>query len=333
MMNRRTLSAIFVAVFAVALVVAVSYAYYAYQMPTERTVTTTLATYTQRGTWQYQALLENNTFYNRTILMPGDGKLYEPILISVNASYGYSFTSSVAPTNLSNESVVSVRFQTSRWEKTLMAWEMEEWLSLDAQDENLNMYLNISLIRDLFKTIDTETGSASSEFNITITPVIFQRANIQGNNVTSVFSPELVIGFRQDAGRYVDLSPTVSTKQGSITTQEVVKIAEVESLRLMAVAAAVASLVGLLVALYLFFRSKPTFKADGADKIIAGIKDMMIGTNVVPEAKTVVDTGSIDDLVKTAEILARPIMHVKTPSEHVFFILDGETKYQFKTSN
>lgn len=332
-MSGRTLPKVLIVVFAVALIAAASVAYYYYQMPTERTVTTTLASYTQRGSWQYQALLENNTFYNKTILMPGDGRLYEPILISVNASYDYTFLSTVTPTATSNESVVSVKFQTSRWEKTLMAWEAQEWLYLDLQDEGLNMHLNITLINEIFDTLDKETGASSSDFNITVTPVIFQRATILGNEVSSVFTPELVIGFRQDAGRYVDLSPTVSTKQGAITAQEVVKVPNVENMRLVGLVGAIASAVGLVIGIALYFRRKPDAKAGAAEKAMAELRDMMIETTVVPEAKTTVNTESIEDLAKTAEILARPIMHVKAPSEHVFFILDGETKYQFKTSN
>jgi hypothetical protein len=45
----------------------------------------------------------------------------------------------------------------------------------------------------------------------------------------------------------------------------------------------------------------------------------------------VVETSSLDDLARTAEVLARPIMHSVIGNEHIFFILDGDTKYQFKT--
>jgi hypothetical protein len=40
---------------------------------------------------------------------------------------------------------------------------------------------------------------------------------------------------------------------------------------------------------------------------------------------------TLEDLAKTAEILARPILHTTDGEEHVFYIVDNNTKYQYAT--
>jgi hypothetical protein len=36
------------------------------------------------------------------------------------------------------------------------------------------------------------------------------------------------------------------------------------------------------------------------------------------------------ELTKTAEILARPMIHTKNGKEHIFYIIDGNTRYQYE---
>jgi hypothetical protein len=40
---------------------------------------------------------------------------------------------------------------------------------------------------------------------------------------------------------------------------------------------------------------------------------------------------TLEDLAKIAEILARPILHTTEAQEHTFYIIDNNTKYQYKT--
>lgn len=40
---------------------------------------------------------------------------------------------------------------------------------------------------------------------------------------------------------------------------------------------------------------------------------------------------SLEDLAKIAEILARPMFYTTEGGEHTFYIIDNNTKYQYKT--
>jgi hypothetical protein len=51
------------------------------------------------------------------------------------------------------------------------------------------------------------------------------------------------------------------------------------------------------------------------------------------ETKTTIQTESLEDLAKIAEILARPILHTTEEKEHTFYIIENNTTYQYKTKN
>jgi hypothetical protein len=330
-MVNRNLAQALVMIFVITTIVAALVTVYAYQQPVEGVETTTIATYSQSGTYSYLAELFPNIIYNTTIVGPGEGKLYEPILSYVNITFDYAFSGTPAPTNLSVTHYVQVEIASQKWTKSLTAEEAMDWLGLNTSEMAFSIFLNASSMNDIFKTIDVETSSTSSQYNITVTPHIFQRATISGENVYEVFSPQLDIVFRQDQGRFIDITPLSTVNQGSITDTVTVRNAWVDSLRLAAVAGIVISGIALVAALALYYRSKPSELRRSVEKMISPHKDIIVDTAQIPPAtNSIVETTSLDDLVRTAEVLARPIMHSVAGNEHTFFILDGETKYQFK---
>jgi hypothetical protein len=132
-------------------------------------------------------------------------------------------------------------------------------------------------------------------------------------------------------GRFLDITPLSAVNQRSITETVTIKNTWVETFKTAAIAGIVISGIALAVSLFLLFRSKSGEAPKSIDKMISPHKDIIVDTaQVPPVTKAVVETTSLDDLVRTAEVLARPIMHSVMGNEHTFFILDGETKYQYK---
>lgn len=330
-MVKRGIATALVLIFLVATIGAVLATVYAYQQPVESTTTTTVATFTQNGRYSYVAELVPNIIYNTTILRPGDGVLWEPILSHVNITFDYTFSSTPAPTNASLTGYVQVKMSSQKWTKVLSPEDAMNWLALDTSSLNFTAFVNSTMLYELFKKIDQETSSSSSQYNITISPYIFQRATVAGEPVYEVFKPEVIIMFRSDLGRFLDITPLSSVNQRSITETVTVRNAQAETFRMAAIAGVAIAGVALAISLYILFRSKPGEAVKSIDKMISPHKDIIVDTaQVPPVTKAVVETSSLDDLVRTAEVLARPIMHSVAGNEHTFFILDGETKYQYK---
>ena len=330
-MVKRNLAQALVIIFLITTIGAVLATVYAYQQPLESTETTTLATYSQHGQYYYIAELFPNVIYNTTILRPGEGVLWQPILSHVNVTFNYAFSGTPTPTNVSLTNYVQVEMSSQKWTKTLSPEDAMDWLALNTTDLNFTVFVNSTRLYEIFKIIDEETASSSSQYNITISPFIFQRATVGGKAVYEVFNPEVVIMFRQDMGRFIDITPLSSVNQKSTTETVTIKNTWVETFKTATIAGIVISGIALAVSLFLLFRSKSGEAPKSIEKMISPHKDIIVDTAQVPPAtKAVVETSSLDDLVRTAEVLARPIMHSVMGNEHTFFILDGETKYQYK---
>jgi len=66
-------------------------------------------------------------------------------------------------------------------------------------------------------------------------------------------------------------------------------------------------------------------------KIIAPYRELITETTEPPpDTPTTINVNTLEDLAKTAEILARPILHTQEGPQHTFYIIDQDTKYQSK---
>ena len=69
------------------------------------------------------------------------------------------------------------------------------------------------------------------------------------------------------------------------------------------------------------------------EKMIAPYKDLIIKTaENAPERGNVINMENLEDLAKTAEILARPIFYKVDGKVHNFYIIEDNTKYEYETS-
>lgn len=50
----------------------------------------------------------------------------------------------------------------------------------------------------------------------------------------------------------------------------------------------------------------------------------------LPEVQTVINVKSLEDLVKVAEALAKPVLKAMDGEEEIFYVIDGSVKYQYK---
>lgn len=91
--------------------------------------------------------------------------------------------------------------------------------------------------------------------------------------------------------------------------------------------------IALTISAFLYIRYKPAAPpAKVIEKLMAPYKELIAGTTQKPpETETTINMETLEDLAKTAEILARPILHATDGKEHIFYIIDDNTKYQYKT--
>jgi hypothetical protein len=325
--------------------------YFTHQFSTEDTKTETLCTYVHRGIYDYTAKLKPNNLYNQTTLKPDEGTLYIPIIDHIDITFFYELQCS-RQTNTSLEYHVTMDLESpGKWVKVFTASEMQQMFQLsNTVNSNGGASTTFSVgpneIKELVNLIDKETGtSSSSAFNLNVKPEIYTVAKTDVGTINEVFDPTLAMEFTYAAseGNYISMEELQQTSPGAIQRIEKVFLQSIMNQRLVAIAMAATSFVGLAFSIGFFIINKtaeikPQIKP--IEKIIAPHKEIIIDVAGEPSYKgqeVTVPMNSLEDLIKLADGLDKPVFHlkkrVKDTSEkptRVFYVLDGLTRYEYE---
>jgi len=337
--NTLKLSKILLIVFACSTIISALSVYYTHQLPTQETQTTTLCSYQHTGTYNYVAELKPNLIYNKTTLTSEDNAtLYTAIVEYINLTFTYTFTCNPEPENIQVDHQTTIQVESpGRWPpRTLSLIEAEEMFQLSG-NLNWTMQINSTKVRQFVEAIDKEIygTTRSTTYNINIKPKIHVTANVTTQAIDETFTPELTVAFKTEAekGSYIAIEKLNQTKPGKITETHQIPLPGVELQRKASYIAATATTIALAISALLYIRYKPAPPPTKIiEKLTAPYKELIAKTTQKPpETKTTIETESLEDLAKIAEILARPIFHTTEAREHTFYIIDNNTKYQHKT--
>jgi hypothetical protein len=317
--------------------------YYTHQLPTHENQITTLCRYQHTGTYQYVADLKPNLIYNKTTLTSEDNAtLYAAIVEYINLTFTYAFNSNPQPENIQIDHQTTIQIESpGRWARTLTDIESQEILQLNG-NLNWTIQINSTKIRQFVEAIDKEIYGAtrSTTYNINIKPKIHLTANITSQTIDEAFTPELTVAFKTDneKGNYIAIENLNQTKLGKITENQQIPLPQVQTQRTTSQIATAITATALTISAFLYIKHKqptpPTLTAEKRIKKLTDPYKELIAktTQKPPETKTTIETESLEDLAKIAEILARPIFHTTDGEEHTFYIIDNNTKYQHKTT-
>ena len=342
---RRTLITALLLVFIFLGIASALFMYNTHIIPIEETVVTPLYTYTNRGTYDYAASLKSNTVYdNKTTLKPGEGPVYRRITDEIAVNFTYTFEGS-DPANLTIHCNVSTYVETPKWTKriselpitTINTNGTEATVSID----NLSP-INASQIEDLIKAVQADTGIPISVYSANIKIGVHVEAETQEGLVNATFSPELTMEFQssKEEGDIISISGLENFDSGGITKTETIFHSWVESQRYISYALSTMAFSGLIVTAWLFMRTRPR-KPPEPEKMledfIAPYQEIIAKIIREPSVRkpqlapvSMVAMETLEDLVKIAEILGKPILHTYQPPEnHAFYVFDGTIHYEF----
>jgi len=324
--------------------------YSTHQLPTEVEQTIPLGTYRQSGNFTYVANLIPNNIYNKTTLKPDEGTIYLRITESINTTFSYNFEiSQLGRANITTEYTTIMYLETTKWRKQINTSDQDTSAFTDATaGQFLVRYLvNVSAIDKMVKTISNEIGAFTTiaDYNITITPQIRTVAISNAGTINASFTPTLTMAFKYGTaeGDYVTIEGLQHNNSGVLTsTTKKIYQGWVILQRYAAYAFTVISFSALtLVAITFRFSKPPPKKPEEPQlkEIIAPYQEIIIEATKEPspqEQSTTITLKTLEDLAKVADGLGKLILHNEKPptkkdekSTHVFFVLDGLTKYEY----
>jgi hypothetical protein len=345
---RRTLITALLVVFICLGIASVLFMYNTHTIPLEEKRVTPLYTHTNRGTYDYVASLKPNTVYdNKTTLKPGEGTVYRRITEQIDVNFTYTFEGS-KPTNLTIRYNVTEYVETTKWTKMISEVPIKT-VSTQGTEATLSINnispINASSIVDLVKAMQSDTGIPMSEYSANIRVAMYIEAETSEGVINKTFSPTLAMLFQssRDEGDIISISGLENSDSDSITKTETIYHSWVKFQRDISYVLSIVALSGLVITTWWFMRTRP-HKPPRPEKILEDFikpyEEIIVETAPEPsvgkpklEPENTINVETMDDLLKIAEILGKPILHSYWPPEdHIFYVFDDKIRYEFATT-
>jgi len=341
---RRIVITVLLVIFAILTLISSFTLYYTHQLPTEKRSVDTLYTYGHYGTFNHIATLKPNTIYNKTTLEPDEGPIFTKITDRINVNFTYTFQGT-KPANLTIHYNVSEYVETTKWQKQIGEIQQK---TINTTGTSTNLYINnippinISSVQNLVNTIKQETGMSVSDYIVSITTQMHIEANTTEGLISESFTPNMTITFTTSfsEGDAILIQDIEHIKTGEITSTEIIYQPWVNTQRYASYALSIVSFSGLFVIIWAFARSRPPkpMKPEALiEEVIEPFKEIISETAEEPQFKerrfmpiATISMKTLEDLVKVADTLAKPIIHTRKPPEtHIFYVIDETTRYEY----
>lgn len=341
-MLRKAKVAIFFTLFLILTLISIAAMALAHSAPVEETRSITLCSYRHVARYDYVAKLKPNILYeNRSTLRPGEGTLYIK-MIDENMDIYFSYVFSCdRPADIETEFYsISMDLEApGKWVKHL------EDISVNSAEGSGELSAEFSIglpwLEELTGAIEGETGTSSSTYNIITKLGIYTVADTDVGRIDETFTPELVVSFNYGGagGNQITVNISDNTRSDTIQRTETTYHNEVLDQRRASYVMFAVAFIGLIFMTFMLMRVRPKKPEKPVKEVIAPFKDMVVEVAEEPAYKrlrTTIAMKSLEDLAHLASGLGKPVFHLEKPPRapgakptHVFYVLDGLTRYEY----
>lgn len=341
-MNRTIVTALLV-FFTLFALVACTVLYYTHALPIEKEIVNTIYNYENQGTFDYTATLKPNLIYNKTTLKPREGTIFKKITKQIDVNFTYIFTSS-------KTSNITIHYQTyqqvitPKWMKEI-AKTQEKMLNTTGTHMHVVINdispINITSLDSLIQKISQETGLYITHYTLNLTVQIRIEANYDMGLISESFTPQLTMEFKSTAseGDVITVGDLTHIKTGRVTNTEKIHQPWVVTQRYVSYGLFSTSLAGLAIASWAYVKTRPP-KALKPEALIRDVtepyEEIIVETTEEPkgiEAATTVTVKTLEDLIKIADILSKPVLQIRKSQKALEFqVVDGSTRYKYETT-
>ena len=306
-----------------------------------------------RGTFDYTIYLEENSLYKTDTLKPPESTPYVApeqktlgvgpvipygLVDRMETSYYYDFQASRPVTEVTQEVTITATIDNPEfWSKTFVL------VPTTRQPDSLQVDFPIDIVylNELLNAIRTETGTAGEAYSLIIEAFVHVTAQTEfgpiDENFTQTLSTEL------GGGTLVWNEELEMTQEGVITTTHIIPNPNrylglsVGGLKMTSLILGLIFLAIFIASLVFYNQTKPAelpfFEKEALSvgkKYADRIAQASSQTPVASEK--IISLGSIEDLVKVADELGKPIMHqppTTSEKQHTYYVIDGASQYQY----
>jgi len=301
--------------------------------------------YTEQGWFDYEVYLKPNKLYETDVLrseappaaespsLPslGPGLVYFPTIVdNIMATFSYQFLSDKAVANLVEEvEVTAVLKHPGMWSKSFTLVPKTGKSGPFVVD----FPVDIKAFDAMANTLRSELGFGAATYDLTIQAVVHTTGNIGSEHIDQVFTHSL-------QGK---LGMTTFTLEGNLGKQQpgiiventMVPVGKTWVFRALSLAGLALVVFGLLFVLQNRRQAQTVAISRMEEEALRAKrkhKGVIVDVGELPPigaGETVIPIGSIDDLVRTADALLKPVLHHAEADKHTYCIIDSGVRYLY----
>jgi len=306
-----------------------------------------------RGTFDYTIYLEENSLYKTDTIKPPESTPYVPpqpktlgvgpvipygLVDRMETSYYYDFQASRPVTEVTQEVTITATIDNPDfWSKTFVLVPSTR----QADSLQVDFPLDIVYLNELLNTIRTETGTGGEAYSLIIEAFVHVTAQTDYGPIDETFTQTL--STELGGGTLIWNEELQKTQEGAITTTRIIPNPN-RYLGLSADGLKTTSLILGLIFLAIFITSLvfynqtkpaelPLFEKEALSVGKKYADRIAQASSQTPAAgEKIISLDSIEDLVKVADELGKPIMHqppTTSEKQHTYYIIDGASQYQY----
>lgn len=299
--------------------------------------------YQHRGNFDYTIRLKRNSLYgteintlNPTLYQSSPaisrpaGEVYFPKITDIMwANFSYRFNSSRPVTNLTEEvEITAVLEFPDMWSKTFTLVEESQ----KSGDFTIDFPVDINYFHALTAIIREELGMGAAAHNLTIKAVVHTTADSEFGHIDEAFTQTLE--GRLGVTNITWSDELVKSQPRTIEGTRIVSNPNVNIYRLWSPLVLAVVLLAFFLVVWNAVRARPIVSRieEEAFRAKKKYKGVIVDVNEllpVRPAETIVPFGSVDELVKVADALLKPVLHQATIEEHIYCVIDGLTRYEY----
>ena len=292
-----------------------------------------ICNYEQFGAFNYIAYLKNNTLYNKTYLLPKEGKIFREITDHINASFTYLFNSDKTYQIEKAYYQVTPYIKTDIWEKKCD--EIIKKTTFKKTPINIKFPVNYTHYEKIVREINNETQVTPRDSTLVYKCVIDLKAKTGFNNIDEKFTSYLNVSLNK---KIITFNENLSKiKPGAIFETKEIIINNSGATGSWTTSALFFLI--LLIALALF-TVEETKLLSRQEKELRQIEKkygewlVKIDEPIRDYDAKIIQMKSMNDLIKISEEIGKPIMHHIPPREqtqkHTFYIIDNSIFYKYE---
>ena len=295
--------------------------------------------YEQQGTFGYSVALKPNILFGAVTVNSSIPPVQPPVQLTeastynadtteiIEVTFDYKLNSEEEVTDVNNDVEVSVVLSKPGGVETVFALVPQ---TRKAGDFSVVFPLDVVFFYDIIEAAEGGTED-SATYQLLVTANVHTTAQSEVGPIDEVLSQNLLITLEPKGLAWPD--ETEETKSGFITQTVVVP----NSGRMAGIVGSLGvfgmMVAGLLFAIYRYRQAEEAPVWDEqAIRTKKERKDVIVDVEELPPSwisNAAIPFDSLDELVKIADALLKPVLHKAEPGKHTYYVVDGAIRYTY----